>query len=130
MNIIDRFSTHLRETLVRSIRIATELKDNSVEPIHLFFALSMQEGSIANEILHRYSLNPNVIEKTVENFQPAEQVAAQDSSAEQKSPLSPFSLPSRAALERALLIAQRNGHNYLGTEHLLAALLRLEDPWL
>ena len=47
MNIIDRFSTHLREVLVGSIRIATDLKNSSVEPMHLLLALSMQKGILS-----------------------------------------------------------------------------------
>ncbi len=39
----------------------------------------------------------------------------------------PFSGPARKALELTFREALRLGHNYIGTEHLLLALLELED---
>jgi ATP-dependent Clp protease ATP-binding subunit ClpA len=41
--------------------------------------------------------------------------------------LIPFSGPARKALELTFREALRLGHNYIGTEHLLLALLELED---
>ncbi len=123
MNIIDRFSTHLREVLVGSIRIATDLKNSSVEPMHLLLALSMQKGSVASEVLNRYHLNTKNIEKVIISLKP-------DLESEAKTNLSPFSLNSKTALEKALIVAQKNGHNYLGTEHLLSALINLNDSQL
>ncbi len=122
-SIVDRFSTHLREVLVGSIRIATELKNTSVEPMHLLLALSMQKGSVANEVLNRYNLGTKNIEKLVPKLKPGIK-------AEKNQNLSPFSLNSKTALEKALIVAQKNGHNYLGTEHLLSALVNLNDEQL
>ncbi len=133
MNIIDRFSSHLREVLVGSIRIATELKTPLVEPAHLLLALSIQKGCVANEVLNSYNLNTKNIEKfilmtkpegTAFTAEPIEQTLAKEA----KLSLSPFSLNSKTALEKALILAQKNGHNYLGTEHLLSALINLNDP--
>lgn len=121
MNIIDRFSTHLREVLVGSIRIATELKNTAVEPLHLLLALSMQKGSIAKEVLNRYHLDTKNIEKNILNLKP-------ETVPELKTSLSPFSPNAKTALEKALIVAQKNGHNYLGTEHLLSALINMDDP--
>lgn len=41
--------------------------------------------------------------------------------------LIPFSSPARKALELTFREALRLGHNYIGTEHLLLALLELAD---
>lgn len=131
MNIIDRFSTHLREALTKSIRLATELKDQSVEPMHLLLALSMQKGSVASEVLNRHRLDAKNIEKTLINFQPGiTETNLTVNPACRQAGLSPFSTNSKIALEKALVIAQKNGHNYLGTEHLLSALLHTNDSWL
>ncbi len=151
MNIIDRFSTHLREVLVGSIRIATELKNTSVEPMHLLLALSMQKGSVASEVLNRYNLNTKKIGQPTPT-PPKRGIA--DSKSTMSTPrsggvgpglakasglenkefpntnLSPFSAGAKTALEKALTIAQKNGHNYLGTEHLLSALVNLNDERL
>ncbi|TSC83915.1 MAG: ATP-dependent Clp protease ATP-binding subunit ClpC [Parcubacteria group bacterium Gr01-1014_13] len=122
-SIVDRFSTHLRAVLVGSIRIATELKNTSVEPIHLLLALSTQKGSVASEVLSRYHLDTKSIEKIAVKLKPG-------TGSGQNKNLSPFSLNSKTALEKALIVAQKNGHNYLGTEHLLSALVNLNDPQL
>lgn len=122
-SIVDRFSTHLREVLVGSIRIATELKNTSVEPMHLLLALSMQKGSVANEVLNRYNLGTKSIEKLIPKLK-------SEVKPEKNQNLSPFSLNSKTVLEKALIVAQKNGHNYLGTEHLLSALINLNDDQL
>src|SRR3989344_3561175 len=135
MNILDRFSTHLREVLVGSIRIATELKNTSVEPTHLLLALSMQKGSVASEVLNRFRLDTKSIEKIILKLKPETMPthpypAQAGSRKSDEQILSPFSLNSKTALEKALIVAQKNGHNYLGTEHLLSALVNINDTQL
>ena len=127
MNIVDRFSTHLREVLVGSIRIASELNNASVEPTHLLLALSMQKGSVANEVLNRYNLGAKNIEKNIIKL--SSETSPNNQLPPKMNP-SPFSPNSKAALEKALVVAQKNGHNYLGTEHLLSALINLNDSQL
>lgn len=120
MNIIDRFSTNLREVLVNSIALATDRKNQTVEPAHLLLALSLQKGSMANELLTRYNLNTKSIEtalsQTKKNAQP-----------KNKNTTSPFSMQAKGVLEKSLVIAQQHNHNYLGTEHLLLALINVGD---
>ncbi len=123
MNIIDRFSTNLREVLVNSISLATNLKNISVEPTHLLLALSLQKGSMANEILNRYHLDTKSIEDAIASLKAT-------SESKTKVGLSPFSVNAKSALEKSLIIAQKHNHNYLGTEHLLSALLNTEDERL
>ena len=108
---------------MKSIEIATNLKNLSVEPTHLLLALSMQKGSMANEILTRYNLDSQKIEEVLVKFRPN---AAQKPYTQ----LSPFSANAKSALEKAIIVAQQNKHNYLGTEHLLAALIAITDERL
>ncbi len=119
MNIIDRFSTNLREVLINSISLATDLKNISVEPTHLLLALSLQKGSMANEILNRYKLDTKSIEGAL--------LSLKTPDSKNKTKLSPFSTSAKAVLEKSLIIAQKHNHNYLGTEHLLSALLNSKD---
>lgn len=123
MNIIDRFSTNLREVLIASINIATDLKNNSVEPSHLLLALSMQKGSMANEILTRFHLDSKSIQETLASSQ-------KQSPSKTRNTISPFSTHAKTVLEKSLVIAQQHNHNYLGTEHLLLGLLDTEDKQL
>jgi ATP-dependent Clp protease ATP-binding subunit ClpA len=123
MNIIDRFSTNLREVLVNSITLATDRKNQAVEPAHLLLALSLQKGSMANELLTRYSLDTKSIETALTEFK-------KNTQTKQKTTLSPFSSQAKSILEKSLIIAQQHNHNYLGTEHLLLALLSTNDQSL
>ena len=129
MDLLSRFSTHLKETIGRAVRIATELHNPAVEPIHLLFALNGQKGAVAHEILARYKIDPKILEQiilavpVIKNTPPA---AIPGSIAEKE--LTPFSEQSRLALEKALFSAQEHNHNYLGTEHLLSSLLSLNNP--
>lgn len=120
MTIVDRFSTHLKNTLARSIHVATELHNPEVLPLHLFFSLLSQKGSVAAEIIHRFHIKAAVVE---------EMVAAlpSDSRTGNEKTLTPLSTSSKIALEKAMSTAQENHHNYIGTEHLLYGILQLND---
>lgn len=129
MHLIERFSSHLRDVLARSIHLATELKNPAVEPIHLLFALANQKGSVAAEIISRFKISPAIIEQALLSlpavpetiFPPATPITAQ-------AVLTPLSTPSKLALEKAMTLAHEHTHSHIGTEHLLAALVRQSDP--
>jgi len=131
MNILDRFSAHLKDVLTRSMHLAAELKNPTVTPAHLFFAIYTQKGSVAGEILSRFKIDQKIIEQVILNLPTVKEIPATPGS---KQPtqivLTPFSPKAKAALEKAMFIAHENEHNYIGTEHLLAALLNISDSLL
>jgi hypothetical protein len=73
MQLLDRFSTHLRDVLAKSIHLATELKHPHVEPLHLFFCLANQKGSVAGEIIQRFHITSKDIEQILLTFPTIEQ---------------------------------------------------------
>ncbi len=126
MNLIDRFSTHLREILARSIHLAAELKNPTVEPVHFMFALTNQKGSVASEILNRFKINPKTVEQALLSLPVTPEKRTESSpSAVAEQVLTPLSAAAKNVLEKALFIAHENNHNYVGTEHLLAALVKM-----
>ena len=128
MNLLDRFSTHLREVLAGSIRLAAELKNPLVEPIHLFFSLATQKGSVAAEIINRFKINPKTLEQALLNLPTVgRNNLARGTVTATEAVLTALSPKAKAALEKAIMVAQENRHNYIGSEHLLAGLLRLND---
>ena len=129
MNLLDRFSTHLRDVLVRSIRLASELGHAEVEPIHLLFALSAQKGSVGTEILARFKVKGATIENILLTI-PSVNSKPTTKNTVKSEALSTLSLAAKTALEKAMIIAQENQHNYVGTEHLLTALIRQGDEYL
>ncbi len=124
MTIIDRFSAHLKEIITRSIRLASELSHQEVAPIHLFFSIFAEKGSVAAEILTRFHINLQTIEQALTTLP-----------TNPKNPptrtktitVPPLSAAAKNALEKALLVAQENGHNYVGSEHLLSGIVENKD---
>lgn len=127
MQILDRFSSHLKDVLAHSIRLATELKHAHVEPLHLLFCLYSQKGSVGGELINRFPIASKTIEHYLHNTLPSATPLATSINLDGKL-LSPLSSAAKIALEKALLIAQEHAHSYIGTEHLLFGLLYIKDP--
>ncbi|MFA6486354.1 MAG: ATP-dependent Clp protease ATP-binding subunit [Candidatus Magasanikbacteria bacterium] len=128
MDLLSRFSTHLKEVIARAIALSTELKNPTVEPIHLFFALQNQKGSVAAEIIGRFKIDAKIIEQVILSLPIARHAPGALPRPVAEKTITPLSENSRLVLEKSLHVAQKNTHNYLGTEHLLAALLTIDDP--
>ena len=131
MDILNRFSAHLKEVLAKAMKLASELKNREIEPLHLFFALTGEQGSVAAEIMKQSRIDVKILEQILFNL-PAvpETNPAGQKNIPAELQLPPLSSYSKLALEKSLIIAQKNGHNYLGTEHLLSALVEMNDPRL
>src|SRR3989339_20123 len=127
MNIADRFSTHLREIMAKSIRIASELHHQQVEPIHLLFTMQSQNGSVAAEILNQFKLDAKTVEKAVLNLPSDAKSNDPVKKTTDQLLLAGFSENTKSILEKAMFIAHENGHNFVGTEHLLVATIRFTD---
>lgn len=133
MNLLDRFSTHLKDVLARAIQLAAELKNHEVVPIHLFFALINEKGSVATEILNRFKVSPKTLEQAVLSLPVTKNLPvapAVTRTGIAQAVLAPLSNAAKTALEQAMLLAHHHEHSYIGTEHLLAALIDMNDPLL
>lgn len=128
MNLLDRFSSHLRDVLSRSIHLSAELKNIEVEPVHIFFAISNQHGSVATEIVNRMQITPKSVEQALLSLPTRKVDILHAPGSESNAILTPLSQNTKNLLEKAMTISEENNHNYIGTEHLLAALLKNEDP--
>ncbi len=129
MNVLERFSTHVRQVLAKSIQLAAELKHKEVEPIHLFFSLAGQKGSVGAEIINRFKLDPKSLEYYLFNL-PVVKARPVRRAPAAALVMTPLSAEAQRAVEKAMLIAEQNRHNYVGTEHLLAGLLALHNSLL
>lgn len=125
MSIIDRFSSHLKDVLSKSIQLATKLGNTEVYPLHLLFLLQNQKGSVAAEILNRLKIDIKSIENAILSL-PIENIPKIGQTAQAE--LAGMSSECKRATERAMIVAQENLHNYIGTEHLLKGLIELRDP--
>lgn len=136
-NIIDKFSTRLREALAMSIQIAQEQKSSVINSEHVVEALYYQDGSIAAEVLRKANLKPDAFKKVntedVAHEPPAEMknlgkifkfINPEENGAEDEK--SKLSKQLRNGIIKAILYAKNYGHSFVGTEHFLLALL--EEP--
>ncbi|ORW87524.1 hypothetical protein AWB92_24030 [Mycobacterium sp. IEC1808] len=112
-----RFTPRARSVVVAAQNAAHEAGNSEITPDHLLLGLLTDPAALATVLLKRQQVDPDTIRAAV-SLPPA---------AGEPPELIPFSGPARKALELTFREALRLGHNYIGTEHLLLALLELED---
>ncbi|KKR48429.1 MAG: ATPase AAA-2 domain protein [Candidatus Magasanikbacteria bacterium GW2011_GWC2_40_17] len=113
--LLNKFTGHLKQSLKTAFKLATDLKQTEVTPLCLLYGLVLEKGSIAGEILRKEKIDKNkIISFLLDYPEPVVQSLPTMSSAGEK------------ILEKAALCSFKNRHRYIGTEHLLWALL--ENP--
>src|SRR3989338_7630420 len=117
-NLIQNFSTHLKNIIANSISFAGSLNYKTVTPVHLFFTAIEETGSVASEILYRTQIDAKKIIAYIE-------ASAPRAGSDKKLP--ELNLKAKQALEKAMLIAYEKNHKYIGSEHLLYGLLQTRD---
>ncbi len=126
-DILDKFSTHLKNVLVRAYALAQELRQSSIEPEHLLFALMSQKGSIGSEVLTKLNLSAEDVKRFIVDASSLKTAAdhrqIQIDAAQPASPK--LSAASKKTIEKAVLTANIHEHKYVGTEHLLSAILQV-----
>jgi len=119
LNILSKFTGNLRNALAKAINLAWQYKQSQVMPFHLYISLTEQLGSIAAEILQKTKLTSEDLKKYLAQIN-----AGSIAPFPQLSPL------TAKILEKATIIAYNHQHIYIGTEHLLLALLQNPDEHL
>lgn len=120
-DIVDKFTTHLKNVLTRTLCLVIENKEDQIQPKHLLWATGTQKGCIGAEILHKLKVKPTHLRALV-----GATVSSGTKTIEtDASPL--LSNNAKRAIEKAVLVANVYEHHYVGTEHLLAGLLQIKD---
>jgi len=91
--------------------------NSAITPGHLVIGMLGDPAALATVLLQRQQVDPEDLRAGVTLPPPGGEPPE----------LIPFSGPARKALELTFREALRLGHNYVGTEHLLLALLELDD---
>ncbi|ORW40775.1 hypothetical protein AWB90_22910 [Mycobacterium paraense] len=112
-----RFTPRARSAVVAAQNAAHEAGNGEITPDHLLLGVLSDPAALATVLLQLQKVDAETIRAAV-TLPP---------SAGEPPELIPFSGPARKALELTFREALRLGHNYIGTEHLLLALLELED---
>jgi hypothetical protein len=110
-----RFTPRARNVVIRAQEHARATGSPEIRPEHLVLGLLEQPESIGARALSAQGADPERVRAAVRSRLPAP-VATLPA-------LIPFDAACRRALEDTFTQALRLGHNYVGTEHLLLALL-------
>ncbi|MCV7258060.1 Clp protease N-terminal domain-containing protein [Mycobacterium shimoidei] len=113
----ERFTPRARNAVVAAQNAAHEARNAEITPDHLVLGVLSDPHALATKLLAAQRVDAESVRAAV-TLPPA---------VEEPPQLIPFSGPARKALELTFREALRLGHNYIGTEHLLLALLELED---
>lgn len=113
----ERFTPRARNAVVAAQNAAHQAHNSEITPDHLLLGVLNDPGALATALLNAQQVDAESIRSTV-TLPPA---------GDEPPELIPFSGPARKALELTFRGALRLGHNYIGTEHMLLALLELED---
>ncbi|GAA3396383.1 Clp protease N-terminal domain-containing protein [Cryptosporangium minutisporangium] len=114
-----RFTQRARHVVVAAQEAARDAHNAEITPAHLVIGLLTEPDAIAGKALVATGVTLDAVRAAVTPTVPpaAETVPA----------LIPFNGEAKKVLELTFREALRLGHNYVGTEHLLLALLEHED---
>ena len=115
--IFQQFTAHSKQTLKNAFGLAVSLGHQRVSPRHILHSLAQQRGSVGAAILAQARFDSLKFKQTIKD----------DAVASTRLTEVTLNLSSKKLLEKSVLAASYNRHCYVGTEHLLAALLELND---
>jgi hypothetical protein len=113
----ERYTPRARNVVVGSQNEAHAAGNDTITPGHLVLGLLGQEASIGYVILKAHVAPLTLCEAVLATLPPK---------AESMPALIPFDADAKKVLELTVREALRLGHNYVGTEHILLALLEHE----
>jgi ATP-dependent Clp protease ATP-binding subunit ClpA len=112
-----RFTPRARGAVVAAQNAAHDAANGEITPAHLLLGVLSDPAALATVLLRLQKIDIEALHSAI----------ALPPAAAETPALIPFSGPARKVLELTFREALRLGHNYIGTEHLLLALLELED---
>lgn len=113
-----RFTPRARNVVVAAQNEARAASSAEITPEHLVLGLLTETQGLAALAITGQGVTPEAVRRQVTGRLPTP--------AEDLPALIPFSVQARKVLELTLREALRLGHNYVGTEHILLALLEQE----
>ena len=116
---MERFTARARRILSLAQQATEERNHSVIGTEHLLMALLREEGGVAGRVLRDLGLQERHVEQLIDAM--TTHTARVPNSALDLSP------GTKRVLELAVDEARRMGHHYLGTEHLLLALVRQTD---
>ena len=114
-----RFTPRARNVVVAAQEETRSAENAEITPAHLALGLLHEPESLAVLTMKALDVSPETVRRTLLGTLPAR--------SEELGALIPFDAAAKKVLELTFRQALRLGHNYVGTEHILLALLEQED---
>ena len=119
--MFERFTPRTRRAIFLAQEQARDLRHSQIDPGHILLGLIEEGEGIAAQVIQAYDLPFD----TVRNFLANSLYCSR--STQPPSGSIPFTSSTKTVLEFANREALQLGHNYIGTEHLLLAIIRKQD---
>ncbi|MGE5620453.1 MAG: ATP-dependent Clp protease ATP-binding subunit [Sphingomonadaceae bacterium] len=117
---IERFTQQAQEVLGRAQQLLAQLRHQAVDPEHLLLAMIEQPGGLASQVFHQLGVDVQALrQQLIDWLERQPKVLSVSSSGQQIY----FTDRSRVVVEGAMAAANSRGDQYIGVEHLLAALV-------
>ncbi|WP_084513239.1 Clp protease N-terminal domain-containing protein [Nocardia mikamii] len=114
-----RFTPRARNVVMASMEEARRAGNPEIQPEHLVLGLLSEPGALAAHAIVAKGVSLDAVRRVA--------TAALPAAVDEVPALIPYTATARKTLELTFREALRLGHNYIGTEHLLLALLEQED---
>ena len=118
--MFDRFEDPSRKLMGLAREVALEWHHDHIDTEHILLAFFRQPGSKALQILEKIGADPNTIRDSVTTHMTAAPEEVNISGV-------PFTFEAKRVLEHTLDECGRFGSGTIGTEHLLAGLVRAKE---
>jgi ATP-dependent Clp protease ATP-binding subunit ClpC len=115
---MERFTQRARRVLSLAHQEAERARQNSIGTEHLLLGLMDEEGGVAGRVLRELGMTPDRVREVVARVSGTPTTFDPD-----RIELAP---ETQQVLEFAVEEARRLGHHYIGTEHILLGLVRVE----
>jgi len=116
---LQRFTQRARRVLSTAQTEAERLNQSLIFPEHMLLGLVLDDGGVAYDVLHDLGIDSNQMKIIVDRLSAGRNETTQAG----KLLLSPS---TEQTLKQAVSEAQKLGHHYIGTEHILLSLVREE----
>ena len=115
---MERFTQRARRVLSLAHQEAERARNNNIGTEHLLLGLMDEEGGVAGRVLRELGMAPDRVREVIRR------VSGPSSSFDANRV--ELSMETQQVLEHAVEEARRLGHHYIGTEHILLGLVRVE----